>query len=63
MHEANYGVYGVRKMRDVLGRAGVEIGRDHLARLMRQLGLQGVRRGRPEGTTIPGNAARPQDLV
>ena len=28
------------------------IGRDHLARLMRQLGLAGVRRGRPKRTTI-----------
>ena len=64
VHEANYSVYGVRKMHDALRRAGVPIGRDHLARLMRQLGLQGVRRGRPKRTTIADSAAaRPADLV
>ena len=64
VHEANYGVYGVRKMHDALRRAGVEIGRDHLARRMRQLGLQGVRRGRPKRTTIADTAAaRPAELV
>jgi transposase InsO family protein len=64
VHEANYSVYGVRKMRDALQKAGVEIGRDHLARLMRELGLQGVRRGRPKRTTIADSAAaRPADLV
>jgi transposase InsO family protein len=64
VHAANYSVYGVRKMHDALRRAGVNIGRDHLARLMRQLGLQGVRRGRPKRTTIADSAAaRPADLV
>jgi transposase InsO family protein len=64
VHEANCSVYGVRKMHDALRRAGAGIGRDHLARLMRQLGLQGVRRGRPRRTTIADrNAARPADLV
>ena len=64
VHEANYSVYGVRKMHDALQRAGAEIGRDHLARLMRELGLQGVRRGWPKRTTIAdSNAARPADLV
>jgi putative transposase len=64
VHAANYDVYGVRKMHDALHRAGVPIGRDRLARLMRQLGLQGVRRGRPKCTTIADSAAaRPADLV
>jgi transposase InsO family protein len=64
VHQANYSVYGVRKMHDALRRAGVEVGRDHLARLMRQLGLAGVRRGRPRRTTIAASAAaRPADLV
>jgi len=64
VHEANYSVYGVRKMRSALHRAGVPVGRDHLARLMRQLGLAGVRRGRPKRTTIADSAAaRPADLV
>jgi putative transposase len=47
LHWANYGVYGVRKMHAALRRDGVEVGRDQTARLMRQLGLAGVRRGRP----------------
>ncbi len=64
VHAANYSVYGVRKMHTALHRAGVEIGRDRLARLMRQLGLQGVRRGKPKRTTIADSAAaRPADLV
>ena len=64
VHQANYSVYGVRKMHDALHRAGVPIGRDHLARLMRRLGLRGVRRGKPKRTTIAETAAaRPADLV
>ena len=64
VHQANYSVYGVRKMHDALQKAGVQIGRDHLARLMRELGLAGVRRGRPKRTTIADSAAaRPADLV
>nr|WP_296109876.1 IS3 family transposase [uncultured Corynebacterium sp.] len=31
----NYGVYGVRKMWRVLRRQGIDIGREHTARLMR----------------------------
>jgi transposase InsO family protein len=64
VHEANYGVYGVRKMHAALRRDGVSIGRDRLARLMRQLRLQGVRRGKAKRTTIADlAAARPADLV
>ncbi|HEV8174912.1 MAG TPA: IS3 family transposase [Actinoplanes sp.] len=64
VHEANYSVYGVRKMHDALRREDVPIGRDHLARLMRRLGLAGVRRGKPKRTTIADTAAaRPADLV
>ena len=64
LHEANYGVYGVRKMHAALRRDGVEVGRDQTARLMRQLGLAGVRRGRPKRTTLREEAVpRPADLV
>jgi transposase InsO family protein len=64
IHAANYDVYGVRKMHTALGRAGVTLGRDRLGRLMRQLGLAGVRRGKPKRTTIADSAAaRPADLV
>ena len=58
-------VYGVRKTWKDLRRRGVEIGRDHVARLMRQKGLEGVRRGKKRRTTIPDEAAleRARDLV
>ena len=64
VHQENYGVYGARKMHAALRRDGVEIGRDQTARLMRELGLAGVRRGKIKRTTIREDAAaRPADLV
>jgi putative transposase len=64
VHAANYGVYGVRKMHAALRRDGVEIGRDQTARLMRELGLAGVRRGKVKRTTVREDATRrPCDLV
>src|SRR5512144_3353884 len=64
VHRENYGVYGARKMHPALRRDGVEIGRDQTARLMRELGLAGVRRGTVKRTTIREDAAaRPADLV
>jgi putative transposase len=42
--QANYSVYGVRKLwKDTACRLG---GRDQVARLLRELGIRGVRRGR-----------------
>ena len=64
VHRDNYGVYGVRKMHAALRRAGIDIGRDQTARLMRELGLAGVRRGTVKRTTVcDDTAARPVDLV
>jgi putative transposase len=64
LHEDNYGVYGVRKMHATLVRDGLQVGRDQTGRLMRELGLAGVRRGTPRRTTIPDPAGeRPADLV
>ena len=64
LHQANYGVYGVRKLYAALRRDGVAIGRDQTARLMGELGLAGVRRGKPKRTTVRDDAAqRPADLV
>lgn len=64
IHAENYGIYGVRKMHQAMARAGCEIGRDQIARLMRAAGLQGVRRGRKPVTTRPADVpdTRP-DLV
>jgi putative transposase len=61
---ANYEVYGVRKLWKAAVRAGEDVGRDQVARLMRELGICGVRRGRKVRTTHPDEAAaRPLDLV
>jgi putative transposase len=49
--EANFGVYGVRKVWRQLGREGIGTARCTVARLMRQMGLQGVVRGKEIRTT------------
>jgi putative transposase len=48
-----------------LRREGVDVGRDRVGRLMKLLGLRGVRRGKFKRTTITGDDAgsRPADLV
>jgi len=56
VHEANFGVYGVRKIWRQLGREGVEVARCTVARLMRQMGLSGVVRGKEVRTTITDKA-------
>ena len=61
---ANYRVYGARKLWKAARRAGHDIGRDQVARLMRAAGIEGVRRGRRVRTTRPDDsAARHPDLV
>ena len=64
IHSENYSVYGVRKMHHAMRRAGWDVGRDQVARLMRAADLQAVRRGRKPVTTRPAQVpdARP-DLV
>jgi transposase InsO family protein len=60
----NFGVYGARKVWLQLNREGVRVARCTVARLMRQMGLRGVVRGRKTWTTIPADLAdRPRDLV
>jgi len=65
IHERNYGAYGYRKTWLALKRAGHDLGRDRVKRLMHQAGIQGAkRRGKPWRTTIPNpTATRPPDLV
>jgi putative transposase len=65
LHAANYYAYGYRKMWLALKRAGEDVGRDRVKRLMRANGIQGAkRRGKPWRTTTPDPAAqRPPDLV
>ena len=64
VHKDNFEVYGVRKVWRQLGREGIAVGRDRVARLMGELGIAGVVRGKPRRTTTPAPTAdRPADLV
>ena len=61
---ANYRVYGVRKLWRAAQRAGHDIGRDQVARLMDLAGIEGLRRGKKRRTTkADPAAARHPDLV
>ena len=57
VYEANFCVYGVRKVWRQLGREGIAVARCTVARLMRTMGLQGALRGKPVRTTISDKAA------
>jgi len=62
-HE-NFCAYGVRKTWKQLNRERIHVARCTVRRLMRDLGLRGVVRGKGFKTTIPDEAAlRPADLV
>ena len=61
---ANYRVYGVRKLWRAAQRAGHDLGRDQVARLMAIGGIEGLRRGKKRKTTKSDPAAtRHPDLV
>ena len=61
----NFGVYGARKVWRQLMREDVCVARCTVERLMRQMGLEGARRGRryKKTTVVDENSARPADLV
>jgi transposase InsO family protein len=62
--EANFRVYGAKKVWRQLGREGFTVARCSVERLMGVLGLQGAVRGRRCRTTVPDEAAaRPADRV
>lgn len=62
--EKNRKVYGVRKLWKAARRSGIDVGRDQTARLMRFLGIEGVKRSRRVKTTTPDpTAVRHPDLV
>jgi putative transposase len=65
VYAEHYGVYGAEKVWRQLGREGVLVGRDRVARLMRELGLAGATRAKTTRTTRPaaGEQALPADLV
>jgi putative transposase len=64
IHQANYSVYGARKVHAALLRRGHTVARCTVERLMRAAGLRGVIRAKSPRTTRPDpETARPADLV
>jgi putative transposase len=64
IHAEHFGVYGARKVWRQLQREGIAVARCTVERLMGELGLEGVRRGKPHKTTTPdATTTRPADLV
>ncbi len=65
VYDDNRQVYGARKVHKQLLREGVAVARCTVARLMREMAIAGVVRGKPKCTTTRGDetAVRPADLV
>jgi transposase InsO family protein len=65
VHKENFECYGYPRVWHELQRQGEQVGRDRVARLMRQEGIRGAkRRGKPWRTTIADPAAQKRpDLV
>ena len=65
VYTEQFAVYGAEKVWRQLGREGAAVGRDRVARLMRELGLGGATRARTTRTTRPAarEPALPADLV
>lgn len=65
LHRANWGVYGTRKLWHAAHRAGHEVGRDQVGRLMGIAGISGAVRGkhRTVTTRCDRSAPRHPDLV
>jgi putative transposase len=64
VHDEHFEAYGARKMWRQLRREHVPVARCTVERLMRELGLSGVVRGKPKRTTVPDEGApKPADLV
>jgi putative transposase len=64
IHEANYGVYGVRKIHAELRRTGHQVARCTVARLMKTAGLRGICRVKSPKTTRGTDTPDPRpDLV
>ena len=64
VYDENYRVYGARKIWEQLNREGIKIGRCRVERLMRQLDLAGVVRGKTVRTTVSDkDGVRAVDLV
>ena len=60
----NFKVYGARKLWRAARRAGHDVGRDQVARLMRLAGIEGIKKAKKRRTTKPdASGARHPDLV
>lgn len=57
VHEASFGLYGSRKVWRQLRREGIEVAKCTVERLMRAMGLAGIRRGRSCVTTVSNRQA------
>ena len=57
VHQENFDVYGVEKVWKQLRREIIDVGRDRVCRLMAELELEGVVRGKVWRTTIPEDAS------
>jgi len=63
VHRENFRVYGIEKVWRQLNREGHKVGRDRVARLMDDLDLSGVVRGKKKRITWPTEVSqRPADL-
>ncbi len=64
VHRDHFGVYGIEKVWHQLNREGTSVGRDRVARLINELDLEGVVRGKRKRTTFSVELSpRPADLV
>ncbi len=62
--EDNYSCYGARRIWLALQREGTEVARCRVERLMADIGIHGVQRGKKRFTTVANpRATRPPDLV
>jgi putative transposase len=65
LHQANWGVYGIRKLWHAARRAGHDLGRDQVGRLMEIAGISGAVRGKHRTVTTRSDRSAPRhpDLV
>src|SRR5437660_9064562 len=65
VHRDNFGVYGIEKVWHQLNREGIQVGRDRVHRLMDEMHLEGVVRGKRKRITTMSNEGdtRPDALV